>query len=263
MKKLFKSVPLFLVTLMILVCVLAACKGKDISAKVKSAEEKVDAIAPALPTSDIATPAPTLSPAPTPSPTPTPSSTPVESTFIMGSVSDGVYTNNFFKIGCKLDNSWTYFNDEQLLELSGITANAIGDEEISEMFQESVDRGKTINDMFAVSSDRLANINVALQNLGVVYGMALGDDMLLDIVVDSLPKMLESSGIENLAIEKSSVAFAGTSRPAITVTGEISRIPIYESIICIKNGNYMALIGLTTFYENITEQLAGLFYSIG
>jgi len=167
MKKLFISVPLFLVVLMVLVFVLAACNDKDISGKVKPAKENVDAITPALPTPDIATPAPT------PSPT-----------------------------------------------------------------------------------------NVSFEYVGDEYGMALIDDMFLNIAMDTLPKTLESSGVETFLIEKSSVPLAGASRPAITMTGEISGIPIYESIVCIKKGNYMAVIWLTSIKENITEQLAGLFYSI-
>lgn len=186
-----------------------------------------------------------------------------ESAYEMGIVNGDTYTNDFLKIGCKLGENWSYYDETQLAELSGIVADTIGDEAISEKFRESTDNGKVVYDMYAASSDGLANINIAFENLGVVYGMALDEDSYIDLSLESVQAALESSGVENLVIAKSSISFAGVSRPAITVAGEISGIPLYESVVCMKQGNYMAVITLTSFNENITEQLAGLFYSIG
>ncbi len=249
MKKTFKFLPVLLASLMILVFILAACGNPDISGKVTDTDientaDTTDAI-PASPTPGAATP------------------TPEENEYRMGSTNGGIYTNDFIGIACELDENWVYFGDEQLAELSGIAADAIGDEELSKIIQESTDSGKVVYDMYAASSDGLANISIAIENLGVVYGMALDEDKYLDVTLESLPAAFESSGIENLVIEKSSVEFAGATRPGLVVTGEISGVLLYESMTCIKQGNYMAVIALTSFNENITEQMAGLFYSIG
>ncbi|MCE5236701.1 MAG: hypothetical protein LLF87_11720 [Eubacteriales bacterium] len=117
--------------------------------------------------------------------------------------------------------------------------------------------------MYAASSDGLATINILFENLGVVYGFALDEDKYIDLAMENLQQSLESSGIENIALEKTPLDFAGASRTAISITGELSGVPLYESLVCMKQGNYMASITICSINENIAEQLAGLFYAIG
>lgn len=237
MKKTFKFMPLLLASLLVLVLFLTACGGTDISGNV----------------TDVNSPSPTPDAAPP---------TPEEREYEMGSANGGVYTNDFLKIGCKLDENWSFYNDDQLAQLSGITADAIQDEDISKLFRESADSGKVIFDMYAASADGLATINILFENLGVVYGFALDEDKYIDLAMENLQQSLEASGIEKIALEKTAVDFAGASRAAIAITGELSGVPLYESLICMKQGNYMASITICSVGENITEQLAGLFYAI-
>ena len=235
---------LLITVLLISALFLTACDGKDISGDTKNEADATGVIS-ASPTPDAATPAPE------------------ESSYKMGSTDGGVYTNDFLKIGCTLDENWTYYNDEQLAELSGIAFDAIDNEDLSKAFKESTDSGKIVFDMYAASSDGLATINIVFENLGVVYGIVLDEDKYLDLAMENLQQTLEASGIENLTVEKTTIEFAGASKPAIATTGELSGFPLYESIICIKQGNYMANITLCSVNENIIEQLAALFYAIG
>jgi hypothetical protein len=43
-----------------------------------------------------------------------------------------------------LDENWTYFNDEQLAEVSGLTLDSIQDEDISNMFEKSLENGRVV-----------------------------------------------------------------------------------------------------------------------
>ena len=44
-----------------------------------------------------------------------------QSGFQRGTIENGIYTNTFVGIGCQLSDDWTYYTDEQLAELSGVS----------------------------------------------------------------------------------------------------------------------------------------------
>ncbi|MEN6470080.1 MAG: hypothetical protein ABFC62_01300 [Clostridiaceae bacterium] len=115
MKKTFSPMLLFLTALLVLALFFTACGGTDISGKVTDAGNTAGAgdANSASPSPDAASPVPE------------------ESAYEMGSANGGVYTNDFLKIGCKLDENWTFYGDDQLAQLSGITADAIQDKDIS------------------------------------------------------------------------------------------------------------------------------------
>jgi len=185
-----------------------------------------------------------------------------EAAFETGSTEGGVYTNNFIGIGCKLDDNWSFYNDEQLADLNGVVLDALDDEALSEQFAKSVESGKTIYDMFAVSADGLANLNIVIENLGLVYGTALDESGYVNLGMKTVIQSFDAIGASNVSVEKISVEFAGASRWAFTIYAEQSGVPLYEKAICIKKGNYMAVITLCCYYEDITDDLATLFYSL-
>lgn len=187
---------------------------------------------------------------------------PEDATYEMGSTNGGVYTNDFLGIGCELDENWAFYGEEQLAELNGIIADTIDDEELAEAYANSVENGKTTYDMCAVSADGLAVINIVIESLGVLYGVSLDEDRYLDLSLETLEKSLDAAGMANVTVEKASVACAGASRPSFAIYGEQSDVPVYEKGICIKKGNYMAVITVCSYYEDITNELAGLFYSL-
>lgn len=241
MKKIHETIPVLIAALLSLV--FTACGILDISGKVTDAEE----------TTNIAG-------------TITESSAPAaetyaseETTYEMGYINGGTYINDFLKIGCQLDDNWTFYNEEQLAELSGLTVDFIQDEEISDTLAESLDSGKVVFDMYASSSDGLVSMNITFENLGVLYGITMDEDEYVDLSMDNLPQAFSDSMYENIVLEKTTVEFAGEPRPAVTVTGGISNLPLYETIVCIKKGNYMSAITLFSINEDVTDYLAGLF----
>ena len=176
----------------------------------------------------------------------------------VGSMNGGVYTNNFIGIGCTLDENWTYYSDEQLLELNGLVADAVQDEDLSEMLKNN----EVIYDMYAAADDGIVTMNICFENLGVLYGTTLDESSYIDIATENAITALESMGYSSVSNEKKSVEFAGAERQCLSITGTIQDVPCYEEVICIKQGNYMAVITLASFYENILEDLRGLFYAV-
>lgn len=89
--------------------------------------------------------------------------------FEPGSVSGGVYANEFAGIGCKLDDSWVFYTQEQMAELNGVLTEGTDSEDVKAMLADS----PSIFDMYAVSTDGLMTMNVVFQNLGLLGGAAV------------------------------------------------------------------------------------------
>jgi len=180
----------------------------------------------------------------------------------LGRIEGGTYENSFFGIGCTLDDNWTYHTEEELAKMNGTVADALTDEDLKELLKNS----KSVYDMYAQADGGLVNISVIMEDVGVLYGATLEEEDYADISANLLPDALTSAGCSNIVAEKTAVEFAGSEHMGIKVkcqvTAEEVTLDLYELIVCIKEGNYFAVITCTSFIEDITDTLASCFYAV-
>ena len=177
-----------------------------------------------------------------------------QSGFQRGTIENGIYTNTFAGIGCQLSDDWTYYTDEQLAELSGVVA------ESSEEMQKAMEDGKSTYDMFASAMEGLVTINVVYEDLGALYGKLLDEAGYLEIAVPKLEDALASMGLSNVKVEQTPVQFAGLVREGAVISGEMDGVPMYETLVCIKQEGYMCCVTMCSWTEDITADLVELFY---
>lgn len=180
-----------------------------------------------------------------------------------GRISGGIYENTYFGVGCELDSDWTFYSSEELAELNGLAASAITDEELAAL----VENSGVQYDMYAYAAEGLFSINVTIEKLNALYGIALTEDSYMDISMSSLETAFSSmEGAANPKIEKTTVSFAGAERSALKISFdylvEDTAIPAYELIVCIKSGNYVAVVTFSTATEDYTDEAASLFYAL-
>lgn len=178
--------------------------------------------------------------------------------FQSGRVEGGTYTNEFLSVACQLGDEWTYLTDEEIAQLNGEIGESLTDEELSEMFS----NGKTVQDMYAASADGTATINVIFEDMGVLYGAALDEDAYINLVMPTLEDALMQAGMSDIQVEAGSMEFAGADHSTLRVTSTISEIPVYELMVCVKEGNYMGVITLASYLEDTTEEMAALFTAL-
>ena len=63
-------------------------------------------------------------------------------------------------------------------------------------------------------------------------------------------------------MEKIEVIFAGYKQNAIYAHSLVEGLDTFQLIIPIKQGNYFGCVAITSFIEDISEDLAGHFYSL-
>ncbi len=176
--------------------------------------------------------------------------------FEFGEVSANVYENKVIGLGCELSSDWTFYTDEQILEMNSLALEAM-DEEAAEMVADAT----IIYDMYAMHSDGMSSINVNLENVGVAsYALYSEKDSLenaKDILVDSM----ENMGYENASAELTTVTVAGEEFDALSTTASISGLDMYQLIFVKKcGGKYFANITVTTFGEDFTQDVIDSFY---
>ena len=175
------------------------------------------------------------------------------------SVNGGVYTNEFAGIGCRLDEGWVFYTAEQMAELNGALADGTDNADVKAVLADD----PSIFDMYAVSTDGLMVMNVVIQNLGLVNGTAVSPQEYAEIASAEVADTLTAYGYENVTAQTTTADFAGTeSCPAVAVTAERNGTALYEQMIYLKTGNYVYCVTLCSFKEDVTAEMAKLFYAL-
>lgn len=176
----------------------------------------------------------------------------------IGTVQGGTYTNEFLGITCTLGEEWTIASEEELLDMAGLTADAIADEDLAETIQNS----GLIYDFYATAQDGLISLNVVIEDLGVLYGLALDENGYLEASQEELAQAMESIGLEDGEVTIGTMTFAGQDHGCSQVVGTLYEVPFYETQVCVKVGNYMAVVTAASFQEDVTGDLLGMFTAV-
>ena len=181
-----------------------------------------------------------------------------DSEFDIGHVNGGKYENSFFAFGCEVDSGWTYATEDELLSVHDDIMGEFSDEEIKEQLMNA----DMFYDMMVSSNDGYANINVVIQNIGIMYGTIYSEDKIVEMNIDQLPDTLASAGMEVQSIEPTTIELAGAERSAIKMHNVYQGVDVYQTAVLIKNGSYLANITISSYMNDITSDLAALFYAL-
>lgn len=178
--------------------------------------------------------------------------------FQLGVTTGGKYESTFLGIGCSLDDSWSFASQEELAQMIGATAEMFDNEEYAEQMKNT----DMFYDMAAASDDGLVNINIIIQNMGLLYGMALSEEKYIEISQEGLEEQLSSAGFTLEGVEAGTVTFAGQERSGLHITCTYQGIAYYCQQVYIKQGNYMSVITLASFFEDDTDAMLDYFYAV-
>lgn len=163
---------------------------------------------------------------------------------IMGTFNEGTntYKNDFIGLSCKVGNEWEVFNREQIAQLLGLTAAMVNNETLAELLTS----GQTVIVFYAQKDSGATNINIGLEDLGAMYGSTLDEQQYANLAAPQMAPMLESMGMTGVTTNIETINFAGSEHPAIHVSGSLQGVTLHETAVCIKVGNYMAIITITS-----------------
>ena len=174
----------------------------------------------------------------------------------LGAVNGGTYTNTFAGIGCTLDETWVFYTEEQIAEINGFLTEGTSDEDMKKLMEEN----QSVQDMYATSTDGLMTMNVVFQNMGLLFGTTMSAHEYAELSAQQLPDAMSTYGFENVTAAVTTTEFAGADCPAVALTATVQDTPMYELVICLKQGNYIYCVTLCSYTEDVTADMAALFH---
>lgn len=180
-----------------------------------------------------------------------------EKEFSLGKTSGSNYENTFLGIGCNLDANWSFYSDTQIKELNNIVGDAVGDD-IAEQIQDA----EIIYDMYAIHSNGTDNININLENVGLIESAAINLETRLKNTIPMLEEGLTNIGCTNIVTESTTIEIDGEKFAGLDVTAEISGLKLNETIFCIKSGKYIASVTIAAFGDSDIQQIIDCFYVV-
>lgn len=174
----------------------------------------------------------------------------------IGEAEGTVYENNFLGLGFNLPDGWTFYTKEQINEMNNITQDML-DEDLAAQLEEA----NLLYDMYAL--DQYGNsVTVVLEKTSAIASVAIDEKAYAELSVEQVPDALKQVGFADATAEVGTVDFNGKEHAAIDVVATSDSVTLYEKIVCIKAGQYIACITVGTTFENTTDTVLSYFYSL-
>lgn len=170
---------------------------------------------------------------------------------VLGVTEGSTYTNDFFGMTCTFRDGWLVADEEQLAQIMGVTTDALT--------QANLDTTGSAYSLYASAADGLSSVNIVMENLGTVYGMILDTKTYAENSVKQLPAALEAVGMSNVTAQVTTATFAGREETAVTIQATMSGVNFYETMICLKQGSYIAVVTAASYYEDTTADILAVF----
>lgn len=169
--------------------------------------------------------------------------------FSVGVTEGNTYTNEYFGFTATLDG-WTFLSRDELNQLSGQVVDILDDDTVNEAYAS----GNVVMEMYA--ADSAGNtVNITVENPGDVNGAKYDEAGCAEASVVALPDQMAAAGYTNVAVEKTTVTFAGAKHSGLRVSAELQGVPLYETLALVKVGNYVASVTFATFETDTTAAL--------
>ena len=133
---------------------------------------------------------------------------------MIGEKSGNSYANETLGIRAEFSDNWTILDDEQTAQMLGLVADNFSEVDLAEQLRES----GSLYDLYAMTVDQSGdNVNVVIEDLGVVNGIIIDEKKYLEIAEDQLETTFAQMGMTDVT----TTAFPYTSawcfsRPATT-----------------------------------------------
>lgn len=176
---------------------------------------------------------------------------------IKGTVKDGVYENEHMGNGLSLENFPIVYDDEQLLELSGIMAGKLdkGDE-----VMEAIESAQMIYDLYATSEDQTVSVNVVVQKNDSLVSPTT--KLFYEAQKSTIESTLEQIGGTDPKVEIDNTTFAGKDTFVLCAECTIQGLQLYERQIYVEKDGFLEAITVSSYIDDKTEDVMSGFYAI-
>ena len=179
-----------------------------------------------------------------------------ENGFSIGTNSGNTYMSEFIGVKCTLDENWVLMTDEEIRAQNEATLGLLGDE-----YEKLLANAVNAYDMMATNVNEMDTVAVLLEKLSGV-NVLLTEVQYIEASKDMAVAGLEQMGFTIEAADVITVQFAGAEHTALSITGNYLGVPVYECVVAVKCGEYVACVTACTWLENTCMDVLNLFQPI-
>lgn len=159
---------------------------------------------------------------------------------VPGNSSGGVYTNTFAGIKFTAPESWSFYTDEEIMELMEIGSDMLNDDDA---LAYELSMQATIYSMMAENAETGASVQIMFENLALVGALGYSADDYADSIASQLEDLTE---IEYEVGEKSNKTIAGEDYVVIPTTANSMGVDMEQYYLMRKIDGYMMSMIITT-----------------
>ena len=170
-----------------------------------------------------------------------------EPAFSFGKTAANTYKNDFLGISCTLPEEWTFYTDQQILEMNSLTGEFL-DEETAKLVEDAA----IIYDMMAVKQEDGSTISVNLEKLSAVQLLALDIQASLEAQIDTIISTYENMGYTDVQVVSEKITVDGKEYDNLTITAKIMDLDFYAHCFAFRKGSYLANVTVCSMLEDST-----------
>ncbi len=165
----------------------------------------------------------------------------------------GVYENNkyeskFLGIGLNLDESLTVATDEELKQLLELSSGVTGVD-----YEQLVKDGKATYDFYAANADGSTNVIITLEKMAPAQVKILNLELVYTQSANVLDQTYAGMGFTEFDRKIKTVKISGVDHMVMDYVASANGGSMYQSILLIKGGDYLATVCLTTVDKALAE----------
>jgi len=173
--------------------------------------------------------------------------------FSMGKVVGNTYRNTFLGLECTLPSDWTFYSDEQILELNNIATGYLDEETLEQLQQVDI-----VYDMSASNAEG-SNVTINLERHNEYIMTTLDLKSTLESQASTIVTAYENMGYTDIEVEYQKIKVDGVKFDALVLSAEIQGFDFEGVVFCFKKGNYLASVSVTTLGEGNVEKILDCF----
>ena len=177
----------------------------------------------------------------------------------LGEKTSTSYSSALLGIRYDAPEGWYVLTDEETAQVMGYVANNT----TSEVLADALRNSGSVCDMYAMDQNGSGEtINIQLQDLGILYGMTLSEERYMEMARPQLETSLGQIGMQDITLENVTVVFAGSEHTALRIHGTMNGMELYELLVLIKSGNYMATVTAASLQDGRVDDILSAFSAL-
>ena len=177
---------------------------------------------------------------------------PAEKTFETGKITSNSYESEFLGIGCRLESPWVFKTEAEMMQTNKEALALVGDD-----YANAIKNAKIVYEMMATKGNG-DSININLEKVSA----DVSAKTYLSLSMSSVKTALSNIGMKNINAETGTTQFIGQEFDCIFINGKINGVMLYEVLVAMRVGDYMANITIGSVVDNNCSQYLSCFYAL-